>query len=490
MVSLRFVDSFQPHSPDVLRARSAQNAGERKAFADALAPVIVNQTERFGNSNYYKLDEQAKAYRYWQYIGINKVADRCAHEFPQVGLKTKMQAGKQSRLPRQARQHLQKQYGYLQHLDEDLEPVGENHPLVDLLSRVNPEDTWASFLFETVMYLKLNGIFVWWLIPNGFRTARAPGGLPSQLMVLPPQWLCPKYNPDRTFRAWEVLPYADESMRFELPFEQIVIGKKKNPRSKSLMDPYSPLSAAPAWVDNVESIEKARRSGFEGGVNPDMLIKLDPAVYDTPNKDIIERIKQRFMERAASIERRNGEPLLMPPGMDAVKWSHTNKEMDFIDSAAQVRDNNLALTGTPPVIAGVTSDYTRATADAATVVFCEHTINPTLGFIAGVLTEKVASLFDPRLVVWFADCVPANAEFELKKAEAEFKMGGRTPNEIRIASGLDPINEPAYESGYLPSSMAPLNEDLQPEPLDPADANLPGSEPPEPQDDGEDDAKE
>src|SRR5690606_12717997 len=104
------------------------------------------------------------------------------------------------------------------------------------------------------------------------------------------------------------------------------------------------------------------------------------------------------------------------------------KEMDFIESASQTRDNNLALTGTPPVIAGVSSDYTRATADAATVVFCEHTINPTLGFIAGVLTEKVASLFDPRLVVWFADCVPANAEFELKQDEADFKMGALTPD--------------------------------------------------------------
>lgn len=461
MATARFIDSFQPHSPDVLRARESQNAAERKAFNNAMSPILVNQSHRLGNANYYRLDEQAKAYRYWQYIGINKLMDRCAHEFPQVGIKTKIRPGKQSRLPEPTRQFLRRQYGYLQHLDDDLEPVAENHPLVELFRSVNPDDTWGEFLSETVMFLKLMGVFVWWLIPNGIRTARAPGGLPSQLMALPPQWITPKYNNDRTFRVWEVLPYADESMRFELPFEQLVIGKKKNPRSKALMDPYSPLQAAPAWVDNVESIEMARRAGFAGGINPDMILEMDPAIYDSPQPDVIERIKQRFMERAANIERRNGEPLLMPPGMKATKWSHTNKEMDFIESGNQTRDNNLALTGTPPVIAGVTSDYTRATADAATVVFCDHSVNPTLGFISGVATEKVASRFDPRLIVWFADTTPANAEFELKQDEADFRMGALDPDEQRQKRGRKPKGEPAYQSGYLPTGLSPLSEELQ-----------------------------
>lgn len=484
MVSPRFVDSFETVSLDVLRARDSQNAAERKAFNTFLAPITVNQTQRFGNANYFRLDEQAKAYRYWTYIAINKISDRCAQQFPNIGLKTKRAKGQQSRIPITARQHLKKHYGrYLQRQDEDIEPLSETHPLHVLLQSVNPGETWGDFVSESVIHNGLMGVFTWWLIPNGFRTTRAPGGLPSQLMALPPQWVTPLYNEDRTFRCWEILPYADETMRFELPFEQIIIGKRKNPRSKALMEPYSPLQAAPAWIDNVESIERARRSGFEGGVNPDMLIELDPTVYDSPQPDIIARIKQRFMERAANLERRNGEPLLMPPGMKATKWSHTNKEMDFIDSAAQIRDNVLALHGVPPVVAGVTSDYTRATADAATVVFCDYTINPLLAFIAGVITEKLASLYDPRIVVWFDDCVPANAEFELKQDEADFQMGALDPDELRQKRGREPKGEPAYESGYLPHTLSPLNEDLQPEPLEAEDDPM-GDE------DGKDSAKE
>lgn len=464
MVAPRFIDSFETVSPDVLRARDAQNVAERKAFHSQVAPVIVPQSNRLGNSNYFQLDEQAKHYRYWSYIAINKVAERCARQFPQIGVK-KRGNGKQSRLPRETRQFLKRQYGWLQHLDEDLEPVAESHPLVRLFAEVNPGDTWGEFLFETVLHIKLMGVFTWWLIPNGFRTQRAPGGLPAQLMALPPQWVTPEYNEDRTFRAWEILPYADESMRFELPFEQLVIGKKKHPRSKALLDAYSPLQAAPGWIDNVESIEMSRRAGFQNGVNPDVLVELDPQFYEVPDKDIIERIKQRFMERTRGVERRSGEPLIMPPGMKASKWSHTNKEMDFIESAAQIRDNVLALHGVPPVVAGVTSDYTRATAEAANVVFCDHEINPLLSFIAGVITEKLASLYDPRLVCWFADCVPSNAEFELAQDEADFKMGAIQPDEIRQKRGREPMGEPAYESGYLPVGLSPMNEDLQPEPL-------------------------
>lgn len=480
MVSPRFGEQFETVSPAVLRARESQNVAERRAFNDALSPVLIPESQRLGNVNYFKVDEQVKQYRYWTYIAVNKIAERASQQFPQIGIKRKM-AGQRSRVGRQVRQHLLGQ-GYLQNFDDDLEPAPESHPLVELLRTVNPGDTWGEFLTETVLFLRLTGAFVWWLIPNQFRTERAPGGLPAQLMVLPTQWVTPQYDDQRRFRAWEVLPYADESMRFELPFEQLVIGKYKNPRSKALMDPVSPIQQAPDWIDNIERIEKARKAGFANGVNPDVLVEIDPAHYAEPDKDLLARIKQRFMERAANLTSRNGEPMLMPPGMTAKPWSVTNKEMDFMSSADQVRDNTLALHGVPPVIAGVTSDYNRATSEAATVVFCDYTINPLLSFVAGVLTEKVASLYDPRLVAWFQDCVPSNVEFELQQDEADFRMGAIGPDEIREKRGREAKGEAAYETGYLPTSMSPLDEDLQPEPLEMEPAgNVPGG------DDGDDD---
>lgn len=457
----RFCDVFEPKTPEEFRA---QDIGERRAFQKKIGPILMNERDRWrGNRNWSRITEQLNSYRYWNYIAVDKIAGRCAQQTPHVSIRTKT-TGRQFAQGYGAKtvQHLKTVYGFLQHSTDDLAPVAETHPLAELLLRVNPENTWGEFCGDTVRSLRLTGQFYWWLIPNSFRTETAPNGLPAELWLLPANWVSQEFWPNGEFKHWWVAPYGDESRGFDLPFEQVISGKYRNPADPS--EAFAPTQAGAAWIDNVESIEKARRAGFANGVNPDLIIEMDAEHYADPSDTLLERIKERFQQRVSGVELRSGEPLISPPGTTVKPWSHTNKEMDFTESADQMRDNSLAIQGTPPVIAGVTADYTRATADAANVVFCDHVVNPTLAFIAGVATEKLAILYDPRIVIWFSDCTPANAEFELSQTEAHFRMGARTPNEIRTSAGMDAMADETYDSGYLPGGMAPLNESLQIEP--------------------------
>lgn len=472
----RFLDTFQPVR------RTDSNRDPVTALIDNLSVDENRRHRTTGGTDLSKIENQCKHYRQWVYVAIQRIADRVAAQKPQVSIKTKVDP-KQQRIRGVQRQHIDRRYGYLQSMHEDLEPVSETHPFVRLLEDVNPYDTWYEFLFETLMYLELTGSVNWLTIPNSIRTPNAPAGLPSQLWVIPPHWIEPVYDDDGTLLAYSVKPYMDAGREQFFPVDWVVRAHDKNPLSK--LDPYSPLEAGAEWIDNADSIEKSRRATFANGANPDLFLELSGDVYKTPgqpDKAQLDRIRARFRQRHMGLEKHSGEPIIAPPGIKPHKWSNTPREMDFGVSADQARDNNLALFATPPVIAGVSHDYNRATADAAMVAFCENKIEPRLRFIAGVLCEHLARRFDPRILVWYQDCTPENAEFQLKLWEVASRNGGVYPNDWRDKLGLERKEDDAYDTGYMPASMAPLDGRMEPEPIPEDDPFADADEDEEPED--------
>ena len=458
------------HAPPLLLDQVIVQAAP---LGGGVAPMLTTPAHEQGEVDLAPAREQAKSYRYWNYVAITRIMDRCSQPRPEVGtvVGRGAVAGRQY-LDGRSLEWVRQSYGLCQSMDEDFAPLAESHPFLRLLADVNPEDTWSEFIAETVMFLRLTGKFCWLVIPNSF-------GLPAQMTVLPSHWVAPKYSKSGELISWVITP-DDPTKRRELPPDWIVCGRYKNPLSKR--DGMSPLFASPRWTDNVEAIEKSRGLSFKNAVWPDLLIYLEGDKYNDASEDLIDRVRNRFMRRMAGVERGGiGGPLFIPPGSKAEKWNTSPREMDFGTSSDQARDNSLALHGTPPVIAGVTSDYTRATADAGTVVFCSITVNPTLRLIAGVLQEHVAVRFDERIVVWYRDVTPADAAFELQQDEADFKMGAIDPDEVRMKRGREPKGTPWYGTGYLPTGVMPLDQEL---------VEMPEEEPEPPEPEAEDDEDE
>jgi phage portal protein BeeE len=465
MATPRFGDTFKPSAALVAAgsaSASVSNSIRQSNFPPHVAPVFAPSGHSFApNSNMSLHQEQVKHFTYWNYVAIKRIADRFSEPFPHVGFPVRRSGGAQHQMMIRGkqRQFMSQSYGsrWLQSHEHDLEPVADNHPMIELLHHVNGEDTWPEFAYETAVMWLLTGKFYWWVIPNSIATANSPQGMPAELWVIPTQWVEPIYHPQTgELLRYDVTPDGNRARRWEIPPEQIVSGKFKSPKSK--VDGWSALLAGAMWIDNVESIESSKWHSFKNGPNPSMLLEFDGEKYNDPSGDIVERIKEKFLARAAGVTRA-GEPLLIPPGVTSKAWTRPPKEMDYQDSGAQVRDNNLALHGVPPVVAGITSDYTRATAEAANYVFCEVTLNPLFRQFAGILTEKIGPRFDDRIRCWYEDCRPANAEQTLKEMEFAFGSGARTPDEIRQWLGDEPFGSDPYTTGYVPSGFRPLNED-------------------------------
>ena len=452
------------------------------SYLDSFDPISIRQdasggrismlsgggTRQYG-SDTTRPRKLAQHYTYWNYVSITRTCEFLGGQFPQVGIPVKGSSARH--LTAVQRQHLKAYYSraFAQSVYDDLEPIPLSHPFLELLTHVNGEDTWEDFAFEVFLFWQLTGTVYIWAIPSGL-------GLPAELWVIPTHWVNERRDKKGRLVEYEVIPEGDRGRKETIPEEEVFKGILKSPKSK--VEGYSPLEAAPLWTDQVEWIENSRGQHFRNGRNPDVLLKLGDKHQD-PAEDTITRIKEKFQRRTAGVEK-HGETVVVPPGIDIEKWSQTPKEMDYTNSGDSARRSNLALHGTPPIVAGISDDYTRATAEAGLLVMSQWVINPKLRRFAGLL-NKIAGRFDPRLVVWFEDTAPDDKEFILQQERADFEMGAIDPDEIRTSRGREAKGEPTYESGYIGGGKLPLSEAAAPEPEPPDDL---------PEDETEDDPPE
>lgn len=425
------------------------------APASPVAMFMQAPGSRWGSAQgMASLNECTKHYNYWNYVGIRPIANKFAQLIPNVGYPVPCKKHHQRRLSPRDHRWIRQSYGatVLQHDGMDLETAPENHPLVQLFQDINQQDVWQEFAYEWMMYWQLCGKSYLWVIPNGL-------GMPAEVYVLPSDWVWPVYSASGKLWKYEVIPVGYSAIRIDLPPEEIIQCKFKSPRSK--IDGWGPLQAGPLWVDNVEAIEKTRKATFDGGPDARFMFTLSEK-FGEPGGDVITRIKEKFLARTNNLQR---EPLVVPHGITATKMSQTPQEMDFGSSGTITRDNNLALVGTPGIIAGLAHEFTEANADASMLVFCENTMNPLFSLAAGILTEHLASKYDKRLRVWYPDCRPENAEFRLRQLQAASSFGGASPNDWRKYMGFEISDEAAYQSGYMPANLVPLvpPEDAEPD---------------------------
>lgn len=466
MVSPRFLDTVQTTPGNLTQA--APGGG---------SPFVLsggNSSGIFGSLN--RSNDLISHYSYWNFVAINRICDRVSTMFPNVGYKQGSQnargglqssspgrSGFQSRhLTQSQRQHLTRFYGGVFQSFEDLAPVPEGHPLVNLLQAVNPCDTWQSLVEDTFLFLQLTGEFYWWIMPSQL-TMASGYKLPAEIWLVPTQFVTKNRDRDGSIKSYTIRATGFGSFEETVPPEEIIYLARKNPFNRDAG--FSPIQAAPFWTTNVEQIEASRFAGFRNGINPDLIVTLskDAQPMSADGTSLVGSIKEKLMQRAAGFMR-NREPVVIPPGVDKVeKWSNSPREMDFGASADQARDQGLALHGVPKVIAGITTDVNRATVEGANVVFCENVLNPNLARFGGFLTEKLARRYDPRIVVWYDDCTPHNAEQELRENQLDFQMGAYDPDERRVDRGRKPKGETGYQSGYIPSSVVPLSDSVKDE---------------------------
>lgn len=395
--------------------------------------------------------EQVRAFKAWTYVAVDTISTAFSQHLPNVSvIRQPGDKGKRDLFLR-GKSRQKAMTPLLAH--EELEPVGQSHPLLRLLRDPNEPDTGHDLLYESMLYLLLTGNCYWWVVPNDALN------LPAALWCLPAHWVWPRLDESGAVAYYDLRPVESPTpvpARFSIPACDVIHFRKKSPVSK--VDGYAPLTAGAQWVDTQQSIDRARWFTFRNGIFPGVSVEFDASVK-LPSEDDLDRIEARLLARYGGEQNAN-RPVLIPPGAKLRKMQLTPQELMFCESADQAADQILALFRVPKVLAQPPVGISQGALLGANSWFHLNTLNPLWRFFGTHLTEKLAFRYGSSLRVWWEDRTPEDPELFERQLNTDLAYGARTMNEVRASRGLEPYPEWWGNVPWIPLNTRPLTSVL------------------------------
>lgn len=347
--------------------------------------------------------------------------------------------------------------------------IVEDHPLIDLLNRPNPLQSYTEFFNSLYGYLLLSG--------NSYvLKVGAERGAPQELHQLRPDRITikgggnpipEKYQYMINGKVQAVYPVDQDS-----GFSELKHIKLWNP-----LDDYygcSPLAAAAVEVDQHNMSSKHNVNLLSNGARPSGAVIFKPKddqgfpvnLTESQRQQLLTDLNNRFSGTSNA-----GRPLLLEGDFDWKEMGLSPKDMDFLN-LKHLSSTDIAMCfGVPSQLVGVPDAQTYANVAEARLALYEETIIPYLRKIASDLNEWLVPMFGDSLSLDFdIDAIPALSERRKKIYEnviGAVREGIMTRNEAREKIGLDPVK--GADGLYISATLFPLGEEDVPQPKVPAD---------------------
>jgi hypothetical protein len=348
--------------------------------------------------------------------------------------------------------------GYGKSQRDDYVPIDQDHPVARVLDRPQQEDGTESIgdiLEYATLQACLTGVSPVWCVPSEKYIERGDWR-PVQLYALPTALTVPQPGSaglEYPSGLYRLTPYyatptggggyfagrAGSVAGTILDGREVKRRMYKHPLYR--WDGYSPLTACAFLLDIAESIDQARWSAMNSGVNPDVILKMAGADEATALA-----VKAKILERNGG-SRKNREPMMLwSPNTEAefdVEFGNRSpKEMDFKDSWEQATAAVLAVFGTPRTVAGLSTASGHAELYAAKKQFHEMSVEPECEELGEFLTVAVAQPWEEEpgeICIEVLAEAPKNEDTSIIAAKDRVSLGIVTVNESRASQNLPPL---------------------------------------------------
>jgi hypothetical protein len=174
---------------------------------------------------------------------------------------------------------------------ESIEEV-TRHPLLELLSKVNPVHNAFDLWELTTLYQEVNGATYWYF-------EMGPLGVPEQIWILPSQNVTPRRGPDST-KLVDYYAYRTGSRERLFRPEQIVHFRYPDPR-----DPYlgglSPLRACFEQVSLTSDFAAYKKAKFDNQAVPEAIVSPEDVLGEEERDRLETQWKYRFLNTRSGI---------------------------------------------------------------------------------------------------------------------------------------------------------------------------------------------
>lgn len=305
----------------------------------------------------------------------------------------------------------------------------DDHEALDVLYKPNNAMTRYDFIQLTFQYLELTGEAPWYV--------KLEGKKPVGLILLRPDRLTVKPGKNgELIGGYKYRVYGENGVQ-EIDLEPYEVIPLKYSDPDNPIRGKGPLQAAAATVDLDNYSEKWNAQFFRNSGSPNAVLQTDKKL----GKEARGRIEKRLRERWTGVNNAH-KTMILESGLKWEKISLSQKDMDFVEQQKFSRDKILAIFRCPPTALGLTTDVTRANAEATDYVFAKRTINPKMKRFTEQLDIFYLSLFAGTDNMYFDynDPVPENVDQDIQRAQTGVQSGYMTINEAREIMDLDPID--------------------------------------------------
>ena len=310
----------------------------------------------------------------------------------------------------------------------------ENHPLMRVLNRANPNQGWAAFQLAVISYLNIAGqCFIEKLSTDTGRNK----GIPLELKAYRPDQIKPVLGADEVLIGWTYV--VNGKIIKEWPIDPITGQsdllqiKLFNPLSD--IEGLSPIEPGARSIDTSNEAIKWNKKLLQNEARPGTMFIFDQALGD----DQFKRLQKQLNEKASGSEN-VGRNLIVEGAMkDAKPFGFSPQEMDFLEGNWDLARQVAITFGVPSMLLGIPGESTYNNFKEAREYFWDTTVM----FFLRLLHDEYNNWFFPDSDVVFVeydlDDVPALADRRKEKWEMVEKSTIMTINEKREELGKERI---------------------------------------------------
>ena len=273
--------------------------------------------------------------------------------------------------------------------------VIEQHPLIDLLNRPNPQQSYSEFFNSLFGFLLLSG--------NAYvLKVGSDVGAPRELHLLRPDRIQIKGGGKPIPQRYEYIVNGRVQDVFDVDqdtgFSDIKHIKLWNP-----LDDYygcSPLQAAAVEVDQHNLSSKHNINLLNNGARPSGAVIFKPKddqgftvnLTESQRQQLLTDLNNRFVGTGNA-----GRPMLLEGDFDWKEMGLSPKDMDFINLKHMSATDIALCFGVPSQLVGVPDNQTYSNVAEARLALYEETIIPHLKLIQSDLNEWLVPMFSDAL---------------------------------------------------------------------------------------------
>ena len=330
----------------------------------------------------------------------------------------------------------------------------EEHPLIDLLNRPNPDEGGIEFRIAAASYYLLTGnVFI--------QKIKGAGGVTTQLVTWQPyEWKIKRdkkgdpvpsayiFGPDQSYqKTFEVDPFTGDS--------EIMHWRSFNPDPQDNTFGQSPLVAAASSVDQANEGRRWNWNTLKNSASGSFMITASDELDPDDRKQIQQDINEKYQGA------RNANKFwVMGSDMKITPVSMSPHEMDWLEGLKLNAQEIASVYKVPTQLLGIEGSQTYANFSEAKVALALQATLPTLDLFVSELNRWLAPEFGENVEICYnKDDVDALEPLRKERRAELLASTVLTINEKRKILGYEPIDEPEADSLFITSSDIPLGED-------------------------------